>query len=460
MNSLEVQQYLDSFINHEKSLHISKPSSFKLDRVQALLELLDNPQNELKIIHVAGSKGKGSVCAMTATILKEAGFKVGLYTSPHLNTYRERIRILDQNKKDAPTNDIFNDLISDEELTKTIEEIKPAIEKIKNNQQLGQLTFYEIFTALALYYFQRENVDFVVLETGLGGRLDATNVCESLVCAITSISLEHTNILGSTLSQIAKEKAAIIKNGRQKVVIANQADEVKEVLEHRCKQFQLQPRVVDYNMHYQLVSQDVREQRFSLATKQKHYQDLSIPLLGQHQLINASVAVGIIESLQDLGENITEEAISLGLKNVFWPGRCEILNTNPTIILDGAHNGEAMRQLVQTIKKIFPDKECIVILGIAQDKDLQGICQSLNEIARCIIFTEFDHPRSWKVDLQSLSNFFTQQPHSRASNITEAFQQAYEDVNGQQIILVTGSIFVVGEARRLDLTQFQPLSKI
>ena len=313
----EVQEYLNSFINYEHHLQKFSFSSFHLNRIRTLLNLLGNPQKTLNSIHVAGSKGKGSTSALTASILKEAGYKVGLYTSPHLYSLKERIRILEK----GPVNSIreggiFSDLISDKKLKAILQKIKPRLEKIRSTKKLGGLTFFEVLTALALFYFFEERVDWVVLETGLGGRLDATNVVSSKVCALTPISLEHTQILGGTLAKIAAEKAAIIKDEDSRVVVAPQEKEVRQVIENRCKEFKIKPMWVGQDIQYQLKSQNLQEQIFDIidCDKGERYCDLKLSLLGEHQLVNAMTALGIMLSLKALGVKIPGQAIYRGLK--------------------------------------------------------------------------------------------------------------------------------------------------
>jgi dihydrofolate synthase/folylpolyglutamate synthase len=266
MDSHQTQQYLESFINHEIHLDQARSSAFKLERVQRLLKNLGDPQDHLKVIHVAGTKGKGSICALTANILKESNYRVGLYTSPHINDMRERIRILAKAPMNSNSGDIFPDMISNRELADVLGEIKPLIEQSKIEEEIGRLSFFEVFTALALYYFRQQKVDFVVLETGLGGRLDATNAAPSLIAVIAPISLEHTHILGNTISDITKEKAAIIKERKQNVIISPQDDQAKEILKNRCSQFDIDPVWTSEQAKSTLISQSVNGQVIDIST--------------------------------------------------------------------------------------------------------------------------------------------------------------------------------------------------
>ncbi len=439
------QQYLDSFIDHEIHLGQTKPSAFKLERIQQLLQSLGDPHKDLKIIHVAGSKGKGSICALTASILQSAGYKVGLYTSPHMNNYRERIRILNSKTicdSGSQGSDIFPDCISEEELCRVIEETKPVIEVVCSQPELGVLSFFEVYTALALYHFQQRKTDFVVLETGLGGRLDATNATDSIVAAIAPINLEHTRILGDAISSIAQEKAAIIKDGKQKVVIALQAKEAQDVLDRRCRKFAIKPIEVNKHAEYENVDKDIDRQIFHLKTAKTDYGRLTLPLLGKHQRDNAATSVCIIECLQDLGIKIPVEAVQEGCKNIFWPGRFEAVAREPLVLLDGAHSPDSARALAETIKEIFKEQKVILILGISEDKNKKLIYDELSCISQNIIFTKADHPRA--ADLAG------------AVNVKEALDLAHKAAGAQDIILVAGSIFVISEARKL-LTGDRPL---
>ncbi len=429
---LEAQNYLNSFINHEFHLGRVKSSSFKLERVHRLLNALGNPHRNLKIIHVAGSKGKGSICAMTAGILRQTGYTVGLYTSPHINNYRERVRVLSSRARrngakqshrlfrrftprDDMVSDIFPDCVSEKELEVVLKKIKPAVEKTRSREGLGDLSFFEVYTVLALFYFCQQNVDVVILETGLGGRLDATNAVDSLVAAIAPISLEHTTILGDTLTAIAKEKAAIIKDGRQRVVIAPQDDEAMEVLTARCQEFNIEPVCI-----------------------RKINSQIELSLLGPHQKENAAVSIGIVECLRDLGFEISTEAVRRGLKNVFWPGRFEIIQRGSLIVLDGAHNIASAKVLAATVKEVFEGKKIVMVLGVSEDKDKESLCAEFRKITQDIIFTKANHPRAGHLE--------------GAVDVGQALNFARARSDPDDIIVVTGSVFVVAEARRSLMT--------
>ena len=403
---------------------------------------------------MAGSKGKGSTCALTASVLCAAGYKVGLYTSPHLNNCRERIRVLDPLHPPSADEDIFPDMISEQELCAVLEAIKPCIARLQKETALGELSFFEIFTALAFYYFRYKQVDWVVLETGMGGRLDATNVAPSKICVITPISLEHTQYLGDTIAKIAGEKAAIIKDPLAKVVIAPQEPAARDVLEKRCAEFSIRPIWIGRDIRYKVLHtgtgpdlslrnrprQIVRIQR----TKQ-HYIDFELSLLGRHQAINAAVVLGIVETLRDMDYLVSREAVYAGLRDTFWPGRLEVIRKDPFIVLDCAHNRSSAKNLAESILRIFPHKNVTLVLGVGADKDRTGICAELNRIASRVIATKADHPRAHEFSREELNVFFANKPSTCLSSVEEALASI---ADSPDIILIAGSVFLVSEARR------------
>ena len=448
MEYTEVKTYFDSFINYEFDLNKVQPKTFKIDRVKDLLSLLENPQKNYKIIHVAGSKGKGSICAITASILKEAGFSVGLYTSPHIYSYLERIRVLasgDEVKQDA----LFADSISENDICNVVKEIKPIMEEYCLKEGVDRLSVFEVFTVLALVYFRNRKVDFAVLETGLGGRLDATNAVESLVAVIASISLEHTNILGDNIKDIASEKVAIIKEGTKAVVVSRQEQDVLDIIENRCNDCAIDPLVFGRDIGVELISQDINGQNFNVIMSESKYIDLKMSLLGKHQMQNAAVAIGVVESLKIFGFAINLEAIYKGIQGCFWPGRFEVFNTKPMIILDGAHNESSCELLVDAVKVLFPEKSVVLVLGFSKDKNRDAICKQLDKISSKIIFTKADHPRSVEMTEEELKDCFPGKENFVTSTIEEALNLARKKSESGGIVLVAGSLFVVSEARMI-----------
>ena len=416
-------KYLESLINYERIPEYPYKESLKLERVGDFLALLGNPQEALKSIHIAGTKGKGSTCAFIAYILRYSGYRAGLYTSPHLSDFRERIRIVERQQKRAASSD-FEGMIPKKELTRLLKKLKPTIESYNKRSEYGPLSFFEVYTALAFTYFKEKKVDFAVIETGLGGRLDATNTACPIVCVITPISYEHTDKLGSTLSAIATEKAGIIK-ANVTVISAPQEKEARAVIRKRCRQ-----------MHAGLHE----------TGKDIAYKNIKISLIGRHQIVNAAAAIGAVEALSLHGFDVREDAIREGLANTLWPGRCEIVSKNPLIIVDGAQNRASSRALKKTIQDNFTYRKLILILGISRDKDIKGISDELKGLADEVILTCADNPRaSSPADLKP---YFRGKKTYLTKNLKEAKKLALSVSGEKGLILVTGSLFILGEFRK------------
>ncbi|MFH1508374.1 MAG: folylpolyglutamate synthase/dihydrofolate synthase family protein [Candidatus Omnitrophota bacterium] len=462
MNYPETIQYLESFINYEKIPVWSYKESLKLERIKGFLAIIDNPQESLKCIHIAGTKGKGSTCAFVTYILREAGFSVGLYTSPHLSDFRERIRILSLQSSafSSQPAEVFEGMISEKGLTRQVEKLKPAIEGYNKKSSYGLLSFFEVYTALAFTYFKEQKTDFVVLETGLGGRLDATNAVNSLVCAITPISYEHTQKLGNTLAEIAGEKAGIIKNYRLSdisyrpvVISAPQEPEAAEVIRKRCQE----QKVKLYEVGKDIIYRIGKSQDLSVKGILDEYGDLKVRILGEHQLINATVAIGVVEALSAHKIKVKVDAIRKGLYNTIWPGRCEVIAQKPLIILDGAQNVASARVLKKAIRNNFSAtnrggsasdgkyKRLILVLGVSKDKDIKGIVRELYDLADTVILTKANNPRA--AEPRVLAEGFKGKETYLTESVLEAKKQAIKLAAEEDMILVCGSLFVVGEYR-------------
>lgn len=445
----ETIQYLESFVNYEKISTYPYKESLKLERIKEFLEIINNPQDSLRCLHVAGTKGKGSTCVFITYILREAGYKVGLYTSPHLSDFRERIRILRADSKLQTLDREFEGMISQGELTDLVTRLKPAIEKYNKESKYGPLSFFEVYTALAFIYFKEQKVDFAVLETGLGGRLDATNVIDPLVCAITPISYEHTQKLGNTLREIATEKAGIIKTQNAKtgktqnlaVITAPQEKEVLEVIRKKCQQTHAKL----YEVGTDILYRKSKNQKLEVRSLFGEYRNLRIRLLGEHQLINAAVAIGTIDALRFHHINIGESSLRKGLYNTVWPGRCEVIAKNPLVVLDGAQNTASACALKNAIQKNFSYQKLILVLGISSDKDIPGVCRQLYDLADKVILTKANNPRA--TEPQALKKYFNGKVVEITDNVNRAKTIARCVAKKKDLILVTGSLFVVGEFR-------------
>jgi dihydrofolate synthase/folylpolyglutamate synthase len=432
LNYSQAEDYLNSFVNYEQIPGISYAQpGYSLRHIEELLNRMGNPQSAARTIHIAGTKGKGSVAVMIAQVLSDSGYKTGLYTSPHLHTLRERISI------DGSS-------ISEAEFASAMAEVNPFIESMKQDSAFRQLTYFEALTALAFAYFKKKQVDFQVLEVGLGGRLDATNIARPVVCIITPISLDHTQILGNSLEEIAREKAGIVKSGCW-VVLSPQPEEAASVITDICHTKEAKVVQVGKEITWHNIGGDFHHQSLVVEGRTSKYQ-VSIPLLGDFQLENAATAVAALEILASAGFAISAADIARGLAQVKWPGRFQILQQHPTVLVDGAHNVASMKGLVNNIKAYFSYKEIILIFGTSCDKDIQGIVNELVSLSPQVIVTRTAHSRA--APLSILSAEFSKrgiEPET-GETVSEALSRALSLADKTDIICVTGSLFVVAEA--------------
>jgi len=420
--------YVLSFADYERAFRSAVV--FDLSRIEALLKRLGEPYLAARSVHIAGTKGKGSTSAMIASMLTASGYRTGLYTSPHLHTFRERMQVDSQ-------------LIAEEEFAEIVEGLKPDVEAVNRLSELGELTTFEILTALAFVYFKEKGVDFQVLETGLGGRLDATNVVKPEVCVITSISFDHTEVLGDTLAQIAQEKAGIIKLG-SRVVSAPQPPGASAVIERVCRERGASLIRVGEEVTWRKNKISDSGQSFQLKGMGGDY-DLTIPLLGEYQLENAAVAVASLEILANLGAKVSPDRVTIGLSQVRWPGRLQILQHNPLFVVDGAHNADSAMKLREALKQYFDFDDAILIVGTSQEKDVAGIVAELSLLPSMVIVTRSHHPRAVATsELMAEFSKWGVKPQV-AENITSAVDLALAEAKPRDLICATGSLFVVAE---------------
>ncbi|MDP2730404.1 MAG: folylpolyglutamate synthase/dihydrofolate synthase family protein [Dehalococcoidales bacterium] len=443
---MDIQQALDyiySFIDYERQARPREPARYDLRRVDELLSRLGNPHLKARTVHIAGSKGKGSTAAMIASALTASGYTTGLYTSPHLHTFNERIRI-------------DNRLISDQDIVALVEKLKPEVEAVNKKAAYGQLTTFELITALGFACFDSKGVDFQVIEAGLGGRLDATNVVQPEVCVITSISFDHTEVLGNTLTAIATEKAGIIK-ANTIVVTSSQAEEVNQVFEQTCLRQKAKWIKVGRDVTWQSLGFNSRRQSLQVKGRLGSY-ELSIPLLGEHQMENAATAVASLEVLAENGSHISGDNISRGLTEVNWPGRLQVLNRHPLVVVDGAHNPDSARKLRKALKQYFDFDRAILIIGFSSDKDFAGILSELLPLFDEVIVTHSIHPRA--MPIASLVAELRQQgvEAQAIDDISTALPLALSQAEKKDLICVTGSLFVVAgaieQAKHLNLIEW------
>jgi dihydrofolate synthase / folylpolyglutamate synthase len=436
--------YIFGYVNYEKKTRYPyDAATFDLSRMEQVLDLLGGPHEKFRSVHIAGTKGKGSTSAMVESMLRTAGYRTGLFTSPHLHSFRERIRL-------------GNELMSKAELVALLERCRPAIEAVPG------ITAFEVMTAMAFQYFAEHNVGWAVVEVGLGGRLDATNVVHPAVCAITSLSYDHVELLGHTLSLIAFEKAGIIKQGVP-VVSAPQEEEAMAVIQRVVKDTGAKLTVVGKDWTYERDGFDLSGQTLTIAGPggKPRFEDLRIPLLGQHQLDNATAAVAIVQQLRDAGVPIGDDAVRQGLMTARWPGRFELLSHSPILVVDSAHNENSAHKLRVALSDYFPRpprRQLCLVFGASSDKDIAGMLRQFLEPqgvtgyppANTVIVTKSGHPRS--ADPAQLADLVRQinssTPISVQPDLVAALREALAWAEPHDLICITGSIFVVAQARR------------
>jgi dihydrofolate synthase/folylpolyglutamate synthase len=396
---------------------------FGLSKTYNLLKAFGNPHLAQRYIHIAGTNGKGSVGAMLESVLIKSGLKVGLYSSPHLVSFSERFRI-------------NREFIKKDQAASIIMELKEVISKKE------QPTFFELTTAMALIYFFREDVDVGIIEVGMGGRLDATNVIYPMVSIITNIGLEHQEFLGNNIIDIAKEKGGIIKEGVDLVTGVTQPSVVR-LLESLCKKKDAPFWRVGRSVQYRRLPSGL----LGYYGLRDRYTDIELGLQGRFQYRNAALALLTLEILKRKGLFISDEAVRAGLEDLIWPGRLEEVSSNPTIILDGAHNPSAMRLLADSIGRDFDFKKLILILGIMEDKDIKNILKEILPLANRVIYTRPTYYRA--ADPQYLMDLARE--FGKAGEvylpIKAAIDRAVNLADKRDLILVTGSLFTVGEAK-------------
>jgi dihydrofolate synthase/folylpolyglutamate synthase len=430
--------FLDSVPNYERQLRpVYNESRFSLARMQKLLALVDNPHKALKVLHVAGTKGKGSTCHMLASMLQQTGKKIGLYTSPHFVDLRERISI-------------NGDLITEAAFTRTVDRLAAAGAKLGADTP----SFFEYLTAAAFLHFADQKVEYAVLETGLGGRLDATNVCTPLVTGITNISFDHMAQLGNKLELIAEEKGGIFKPNVP-AISAPQPPAVKKALKKVAQKNGTDVKFIGSDIEFSYRFESSRTSgphtRICMATSASRFDHLQVPLMGEHQAFNCGVALAMFDALRERGHAVTEQHAIDGLSKVEIEGRLEIIRqTPPRVILDVAHNAASIRALMRAIGQNITYDSMVVIFGCAADKDIDGMLTQLQIGADKVIFTPIPNVRS--ADAKELLTRFVEKSGKMAQlagSLEEAYQIAQHCVTRDDIICITGSFYLVGQAKKL-----------
>ena len=421
MNKNGYQRSLDYLYGLEKFGMI-----FGLTKVKEILEAVGNPHREIQAIHIGGTNGKGSTAAIIASILRREGYRVGLYTSPHLIRFTERMKV---NEKE----------IEKEEVASLTEWMR---ERIETAGIAPPFTFFDFTTAMAFLYFKQKMVDLAILEVGLGGRLDSTNVIDPLLSIITNIGKDHEDVLGKGILRIAREKAGIIKESRPLITAATQP-QVLRLFSKICREKKAPFFRVGKEFRYVLAG----EGSFSYEGLHRKLWDLSLNLRGLHQMVNATTALGAMEILDDLGYRVSNDAMTEGLKEVDWPGRLEVVCSSPRVLLDGAHNPDGALSLKESLEKDFEYHHLVLLIGIMKDKDVHSILHSLSPLADRIILTRpgTDRAASPALLRKALGR------NGKKAEVIEDFRKAINkglSLTGEEDILcITGSLYTVGEAR-------------
>ena len=427
-------EHILSLADYERSSKSLSHSSFHLHRISLVMERLGNPHLDISTVHIAGSKGKGSTAALIASALTAQGYKTGMFTSPHLHSFCERIRV-------------DGEPISRDDFAALVDELWSLVEEVSQKGGYGEVTTFEMLTAMAFYHFHQRKADVQVIEAGLGGRLDTTNVVRPDVCVLTSISLDHVSILGGTLESIAGEKAGIIKPGAT-VVVAPQRKEALHVFQEAARKANCPMVNVDAEVSWARGSWDYQGQSFSLKSRDESLQ-LWIPLLGQHQLENAATARAALVALNQKGLAISQEGLERGFRDARWPARLEVLDNNgKTLVVDGAHNPYSMKRLVEAITEYFTFRRLILIFGATEGHNVEEMVLELAPATSLAIPARSRHPRaSSNAYIRDLFVAQSVPVGSETKDTAEATRNALELAKQGDLILGTGSLFVAAEVR-------------
>lgn len=435
----EALAWLDDLLRHDRP---ALPyEEVRLRRIRSLLTRLGSPHERLTVVLVAGTKGKGSTAAMLAAILQQHGQRIGLYSKPHLVDYRERIRV-------------DGTLISPDELARLIAEIKPAVEA-GDAEPWGRPTYFEVAVALALLHFMDQRVDVAVMEAGIGGRLDATNVCDPRLSVITPVSYDHMDVLGNTLRQIATEEAGIVRPGGL-AVTAPQTDEARDAILETCRQHGARLVEVGRDVTFEISSSTLQGVRLAVRTPKASYEEVHVPLLGRHQATNAAVAVAAAESLRDLNA----EAVRGAFAGLRWPARSEILADRPTVVVDVAHNPASIGALRATIQELFRGRRIVLVFGMIASHDPAEPAELLVPLVDEVVVTTPLHVRPVPADEMAEVVRRHNEHVTVCPDREGALEHALSRTGPDDVLLVTGSFFLVGMAREwlLERVRRAPVS--
>ena len=436
-------EYLFSRVNYEWTpARRTAVGSFKLDRMRRLLELLGNPQQRLPVVHIAGTKGKGSTAVMIASVLTAAGYRTGLFTSPHVSAFEERMRVdgVEPNEQ---------------QLVELVNAVAGPVAEMERASDRMRATYFEIATAMAWLFFTRQETELVVLEVGLGGRLDATNICAPLATVITNISRDHTAVLGNRISQIAREKAGIVKPGVP-VISGIENNEARHVVEEVCR---------EKNAHLYLIGREIRvdsqfenqhaecRRRVEVVTPWRTWSAVPLSLAGQHQASNAALALAVLDLLGEGGRPVPRNAVDVAMGGLRWPVRIEVVSQQPTVIVDAAHNSASIAALLRTLDEEFSARRRILVFAATRDKDVAGLLEQLAPKFDAIVLTRYrNNPRSVPVEhLHRAWRAISKRRVFQTADPADAWKLARQSANPDDLICVTGSFFIAAEIRKLIL---------
>ncbi len=428
-------RFLETLTDYER-LRIVRynTQNFDLDRMRHLLKKLGNPHEQYKSVHIAGTKGKGSTCAMVANMLQANGYKVGLYTSPHLVDIRERIQV----------NGV---MIPHADFSRLMRLVEPIVMRAK-----PMPTFFDVMTAVAFKYFAEQKIDVAIVETGLGGRLDSTNVLKPEVTAITSISKDHMAQLGHTLPKIAEEKAGIFKPGVPALSVTQTPDVeavLKRISEKVGAPFDITGKTIEFSYRFEATRMLGPHNRICLTTPNSKFEHLAVPMMGEHQAINCGLALAVIDKLKTRGFNVNDSKAMEGLAKTHMPGRMELISTQPRVLVDGAHNAASLHALMKAVGQHIPYDSMVVIFGCCADKDVSGMLDRISSGADKVIFTKVDSVRT--ADPNELAARYVElygKMAQVAPTLEEALAIANRAVTREDLICITGSFYLVGEAKK------------
>ena len=406
---------------------------YDLQRMEEFLDRMGNPHKVVPTVHIAGTKGKGSTAALCDSAFHAAGLSTGFYSSPHLHTFRERIR------QDCQP-------VSEDEFAKLVDDVWP----LRSEDGRHVVTLFEFLTGMAFHCYAKANADVQTMEVGLGGRLDATNVVDAQVCVITSVSMDHANILGDTIGEIAADKAGIIKPGSTPVIAPQRPEALASILE-ACNKVGAQPVLIGRDVTWEPQGSYLGGQRFTVRGLRSHYH-LDIPLAGEYQMENAATAVAAVEATcQAQGFQMSPAQLAEGFRNVSWPCRMELLGRDPLVIADGAHNDYSVDKLLESLPRYFNFDRLVVIAGFSRDKNLQAMVDSIAPVADVAIATQSRHPRA--LGSEELAKMLTERGAVTIVGSTprEALAKAKEAAGTNGLVLATGSLFLAAEVREVAL---------